>query len=102
MADFSNWQETTKDVMEMAENDFSMLNSVYREITMRLGIEVAKEIHSMFKGQQISFPIHLCSPKALHKTILDEYDGTNLKELVSKYGYSEKTIRKMISEEDLD
>ncbi len=42
----------------MAENDDSiLLNSVYREISERLGMNAAITIHEMFKGQQISFPI---------------------------------------------
>lgn len=40
----------------MAENDSELLNTVYREISERLGINAAMTIYEMFKGQQISFP----------------------------------------------
>lgn len=40
----------------MAENDSELLNTVYREISERLGMNAAMTIYEMFKGQQISSP----------------------------------------------
>lgn len=48
-----------KEVMAMAENNPELLNSVYREISEKLGIDTAMEIYRMFRGQQIR-----CSPAA--------------------------------------
>ena len=83
----------------MAENDDSiLLNSDYREISERLGMNAAMTIHQMFKGQQISFPIRFFDPTMVQQVIIREYDGTNVRTLAIKYNYSEKTIRRIIKE----
>ena len=86
----------SKEVMAMEENDPELLNSVYREISEKLGIDTAMEIYRMFRGQQICFPTRFFYPVRIHKTIVQEYDGTNVRTLAIKYGYSEKTIRRII------
>lgn len=85
-----------KEVMRMADNDLELLNSVYREISEKLGLDTAMEIYRMFKGQQISFPTRFFNPARIHKTIVQEYDGTNIRTLAIKYDYSEKTIRRIL------
>lgn len=88
----------SKGVMRMAENDPELLNSVYKEVSEKLGMDTAMEIYRMFKGQQISFPMRFFNPARIQQCILKEYDGTNIKTLAIKYGYSEKTIRRIIRE----
>lgn len=83
-------------VMEMAEQDSEFLNSVYREISEKLGSDVALEIYKMFKGQQICFPVRFLNSAKIHRMIAEEYDGTNLRILAAKYNYSEKTIRRIV------
>ena len=90
--------KSCREVMRMAENDSELLNSVYKEISEKLGMDVAMEIYRMFKGQQISFPMRFFNPTRIQQCILQEYDGTNVKTLAIKYGYSEKTIRRIIRE----
>ena len=82
----------------MVEKNSELLNSVYKEISEKLGMEMAVEIYQMFKGQQISFPMRLYNPRYIQKIIAQEYDGTNVKTLAVKYGYSEKTVRRIIKE----
>ena len=84
----------------MVENDPEMLNSVYKEISEKLGMDTAIEIYRLFKGQQISFPMRFFNPTRIQKCVLDEYNGSNIKTLATKYGYSEKTIRRIIKEGD--
>ena len=86
------------EVIEMAANDPELLNSVYKEISEKLGMDTAMEIYQMFKGQQISFPTRFFSPAKLHQIIVQQYDGTNVRTLAVKYGYSEKTIRRIIKD----
>ena len=86
----------SKEVIGMAENDPELLNAVYKEISEKLGMDTAMEIYRMFKGQQISFPMRFFNPARIQKCILQEYNGTNLKTLAIKYGYSEKTVRRII------
>lgn len=88
----------SKGVMRMAENNPELLNSVYKEISEKLGVDTAMEIYRMFKGQQISFPMRFFNPARIRQCILLEYDGTNIKTLAIKYGYSEKTVRRIIRE----
>ena len=85
-------------VVKMAENDPELLNNVYREISEKLGIDTAMEIYRMFKGQQMSFPIRFFNPAKIHQTIVQEYNGTNIRTLAIKYGYSEKTVRRIIKD----
>lgn len=87
-----------KEVMAMADNDPELLNSVYREISEKLGMDTAMEIYQLFKGQQICFPIRFFNPARIQKCIVQEYNGSNIRTLAIKYGYSEKTIRRIIKD----
>ena len=80
----------------MAENDPELLNAVYKEISEKMGMDAAMEIYRLFKGQQISFPMRFFNPDRIQKIIVQEYDGSNIKTLAIKYGYSEKTVRRII------
>ena len=86
------------EVIRMAQKDPELLNSVYREISEKLGMDTAMDIYQLFKGQQVTFPMRFFSPECIRKSIVQEYDGTNIKKLAVKYGYSEKTIRRIIRE----
>lgn len=94
----SHQLKLSKEVMRMAENDPELLNAVYKEVSEKLGVDTAMEIYRMFKGQQISFPMRFFNPDRIQKIIVQEYDGTNIKTLAIKYGYSEKTVRRIIKE----
>ena len=69
--------------MDPKEIESEYLNGVYNEIANTLGIEAAVKLYSTYRGQQIT---------------VAEYDGKNVRQLATKYGYSEKWIRKMIKE----
>ena len=57
-----------------------------------------RRFREILKGQQITFPIHLFNARRLQTNVIREYDGTNIRELAKKYGYSEKTVRRMIKD----
>ena len=90
--------EFSKGVMLMAEQDSELLNTVYREISEKLGMDTAMEIYQLFKGQQINFPVRFFNPARIQQIIVKEYDGTNIRTLATKYNYSEKTIRRIIKD----
>ena len=92
----SHGLKLSKEVMRMAENDPELLNAVYKEVSEKLGMDTAMEIYRMFKGQQISFPMRFFNPERIQKIIIQEYNGSNIKTLAIKYGYSEKTVRRII------
>ena len=84
--------------MKIKEND--LYNDIYNEISSAFGIETAEGIFRMYRGQQITFPMHLYNVKKLRKRLMDEFDGTNLKELAVKYDYSEKTLRRILKTQE--
>ena len=90
-----------QEVVQMARKDPELLNSVYREIGEKLGMDTAMDIYQLFKGQQVTFPMRFFSSACIRLLIVQEYDGTNVKGLAVKYGYSEKTVRRIIRENEL-
>lgn len=76
----------------------NIFNSVYNDISESFGVDVAIQMYQAYKGMQITFPTRLFNPEYVKKQVPIEYDGTNIKQLAKKYGYSEKTIRRMIKE----
>ena len=96
--EISNLLNLPKEVLRMAEQDSELLNSVYKEISEKLGMDTAMELYQMFKGQQINFPVRFFNPTQIQKIIIREYDGTNVRTLAVKFNYSEKTIRRIIKE----
>ena len=83
---------------EVMSLDKQLFNSVYKDIAEAFGMDVAIQFYQMYKGMQISFPTRLFNPDYVRTQIPIEYDGTNIKQLAKKYGYSEKTVRRMIKE----
>ena len=81
------------------EKEHELYNEIYREIASALGIETAIEIFRLYKGQQITFPTHLYCTKKIRKAVILEFDGRNIRELSAKYGYSQKTITRIIKKE---
>ena len=94
-----NLVEYCKEVVNMGgESTKELFNSVYNDLAEAFGIDTAIQIYQMYKGTQISFPTRLFNPDYVRKQVPKEYDGTNIKQLAMKYGYSEKTIRRMIND----
>ena len=88
-----------REVMNMGgEQSKKLFNPVYEEISEEFGFDVAIKMYQIYKGMQITFPTRLFNPEYVKNQIPIEYDGTNIKQLAKKYGYSEKTIRRMVKE----
>lgn len=84
--------------MDISNIKCEYLNGAYSELANLLGIEAVLKIHSAYRGQQITFPVQLFSKEFLKKQIVDEYNGYNIKQLATKYGYSEKWVRQILKE----
>ncbi|MGN0115175.1 MAG: Mor transcription activator family protein [Monoglobaceae bacterium] len=80
------------------ENMCEHLNGVYNELAELLGMDAVLKIHAAYRGQQVSFPVNLFSKEFIIMQIVNEYDGYNVKELATKFGYSEKWIRKILKD----
>lgn len=79
-----------------AEKEY--LNGTYKRIADLIGMDNAKLIFKEYRGQQITFPVEFYSKEYIYRQIIAEYDGSNLKLLATKYGYSERTIRRILKE----
>ena len=86
------------EVLQMGYKDPELLNTVYREISEKMGMETALDIYRLFKGQQVTFPMRFFDGEYIRDRIIQEYDGTNIKKLAVQYDYSEKTIRRILRE----
>lgn len=86
------------EVMPLDEKNKELLNSVYKEINDEFGIDVAMRMYQLYKDTQVNFPMRFLNPDMVKQRILNEFDGTNLKQLAVKYSYSEKTLRRLIKE----
>lgn len=84
--------------MEHLKKEVEGLNEVYKEIADEIGVENALVIYRMFRGSQVSFPSRLFSKEHIHKSIIEEYDGTNVSQLAQKYNYSERSIWRILKE----
>lgn len=74
------------------------LNGVYNELANLLGIDVILKIHASYRGQQVTFPVELFSKEFIAMQIVREYNGHNVKQLATKYEYTERTIRKILKD----
>lgn len=74
------------------------LNGAYSELAALLGIDAVLKLHGKYRGTQLFFPVELFSREFLAMQIVEEYNGHNIKELATKYGYTEKWVRKILKE----
>ena len=72
------------------------LNGLYKDLANLVGDENAQKIYLEYRGQQITFPVEFYSKQYIYNQIIAEYDGTNLKQLATKFGYSERTVRRIL------
>lgn len=83
--------------MDPSKVDSNNLCGVYGEIASLLGFEVALQMYNSFHGQQVTFPVHFYSSEYITQLIKEEYDGTNIRQLATKYNYSERWVRKIVN-----
>ncbi len=86
--------------MALKEIKSEYLNGVYGDLAEILGVEAALRVHKYYRGQTVSFPVELYKKSYISSKIAGEYDGSNVKQLATKFGYSEKWIRKIIKENE--
>lgn len=72
---------------------------LYRDIANLIGKENAIKLYIAYRGSNINFPMKILSKNGFKKIISKEYNGKNLRELSLKYGYSDKYIRNLLSNE---
>lgn len=77
-----------------AEKEY--INGIYKELSELIGTDNAQKIFNEYRGQQITLPVEFYSKQYIYNQIICEYNGTNLKQLATKYGYSERTVRRIL------
>lgn len=82
--------------MVVSNMDTKSWHPVYQELKQIIGVEATMKLFDEYKGTQLSFPIRLVSRQYLQQAIATEYDGTNKRKLAKKYGYSQRTIERII------
>ena len=71
-------------------------NGIYKDLCDLIGEENTQKVYKEYRGQQITFPVEFYSKEYIYSQIIDEFNGSNLKQLATKYGYSERTIRRIL------
>lgn len=74
------------------------LNGSYSELADLIGIDAVLKLHSKYRGTQIFLPVELFSRNFIAEQIVNEYNGHNVRELATKYGYTEKWVRKILKD----
>ncbi len=76
------------------------LNGIYKDVAIHLGMDTAAKVFQHYKGLQVTFPQRFLSKAYVVEQVNLEYDGSNLKELSRKYGYSERVVRSWITRDE--
>ena len=74
------------------------LNGIYKDFAEHLGMDFAELVFENYKGLQVTFPLKFLSNEYIKTSILEEYDGTNVRELARKYKCSERKVRNIVRE----
>ena len=85
------------EVVHIAQFKNIKLNGIYEDLAAVMPLEYVLLLYQQYRGTQITFPKRLYDSDAMYELIREEYDGTNLKALSKKYGYSERWIRLILS-----
>lgn len=90
--------------MENKTKKSYQLNGVYDTLKDLIGYDSVLVIYECFKGSQVNFPTKLYSKEFVMSEAKKEYDGSteSLNRIAAKYGYSQRTIRKMLQENITD
>ena len=85
---------------KMSNTDPENLAGVYKDVAETVGIDIAYEIFCNFKGQQIMFPRKFYSSEYTAQQIIKQYNnGSNVRDLVREFDYSESRIRQILRKE---
>ena len=86
--------------IEKKPTSISTLNGVYETMSELIGFDNVLKLYENFRGSQVNFPTRLFSKEFVLQEALRLYDGTSesINSIAVKYGYSERTIRKLLKE----
>lgn len=82
----------------MNELDTQGWNKVYRDLEKVIGLDATLSLFKEYRGMQLNFPIRLISRHAMIDILRTEYTGLNKQDLARRYGYSQRSIERMLRE----
>ncbi len=84
----------------MDNKDINGLNSIYKELAVEFGIDVAYKIYEQYGGLQIGFPNKFERAQYIREKIIEEYNsGEKVQVLAKKYGCSERYLREILKKD---
>lgn len=72
---------------------------IYQDLVEMFGISFVHKLYTNYRGQQVVFPMRLYTKEYVVAELLKRYDGHNLKGLALEYGYTERYLHTLLSEE---
>ena len=82
--------------LEIKNAESKHFNSIYQELIEVIGYESMIKLHEYYAGQYITFPKRILKESYIHQRIVEEYDGTNARELARRFNYSYSWIMKVL------
>lgn len=83
---------------KVSEPEVQGWNKVYRDLEKIVGKQGTLAIYQEFRGLQINFPVRLISRAYMIDVLRTEYTGKNKQKLANHYGYSQRSIERMLKE----
>lgn len=78
--------------------DTAALQSIYKKIDELLGTDEMLRFYHEFRGTQLNLPMKLYDRNGTITAIKENYPRLTEKELADKYGYSQRWVKRVISE----
>ena len=82
----------------MNEINIQGWNKVYRELEKVIGLDATLSLFKEYRGMQLNLPIRLISRSYMLEVLRNEYTGYNKQELARRYGYSQRSVERMLRE----
>lgn len=82
----------------MEEFDTSGWNKIYKDLQKVIGTEATLNLFKEYRGIQLNLPVRLISRSYMLDILRNDYDGQNKQKLARLYGYSQRSIERMLRE----
>lgn len=84
--------------MTALDVDTDALQSLYKQLNDLLGTEEMLKFYHEFRGSQLNPPMKLYDRDGTIAAIQSHYPQLSTKELANKYGYSQRWVKRVISQ----
>lgn len=71
---------------------------IYADLAKVISEDDVNIIYEYFRGQQVTFPMHLYTIDYVARIATESGESVNVKELAREYGYSERHILRIIKQ----